>query len=115
MMGDLPLLVSLIAAAMAGAIGHELAHWIVWKWTGRDPDLDLWKLCVRPRAGPRQTTVGDRVSAASPYVIGMASVLLGLSGGGLIAVAFGAGMVQLPSRVDVVTMVGKTEWELQPT
>jgi len=112
MTGDLLLLVSLIAAAFAGALGHELAHWIVWRVTGRNPRLDIWGLCVQPRAGPRRTTAGDRVAAASPYAIGLACLLAGLDGGVLPLVAFGGAMVQIPSKVDVATIRGQTEWLL---
>jgi len=113
-MNDLSLLVSLIVAAFAGAIGHEVAHWLVWRLTGRDPRLDLWGLAVQPRAGPQRTTAGDRVAAAAPYVVGISCLLAGWEMGAITLAVFGGAMVQIPSSVDVRTMLGRTEWAVQP-
>lgn len=109
-MNDLLLLGTFVVAAFAGAIAHEVAHWIVWRVTGRRPRLDLWGLCVQPRAGPQRTTLGDRIAAAAPYAIGLTCVLGGLQSGVIAATVFGGAMIQIPSQVDVRTMLGRTEW-----
>lgn len=106
------LLLSLIAVAIAGAIGHELMHWVVWVVTGRQPELDLWKLEVRPSAGPRETVLGDRVAAAAPYVTGGCCVALGWYSGALLVMVFGAAMIQLPSAADVGAMRGRVKWRV---
>lgn len=105
-------ILSLVAVAMCGVVAHELAHWAVWFVTGRQPELDLVKLEVRPRAGDMDTTTGDRVAAAAPYVIGSLVAVLGWHSGAAFAVVFGAAMVQIPSAVDVATLRGRTKWRL---
>lgn len=99
-----------IAVALAGAIGHEVAHYLVWLATGRNPRLHLWRLTVTPHAGPAHTTRGDRVSAAAPYVVGGAALLWALVASSVLWGIFGLAMVQLPSRADVDTMRGRVRW-----
>lgn len=101
---------SWILAAFAGAIAHEVAHWLVWRVTGRRPELDLWGLTVIPHAGPAHATPGDRVAAAAPYVVGLSCCLSGVVSGEVLWVVFGVGMVQLPSRADLATMRGDVTW-----
>lgn len=108
----LRLLGSMIAAGFAGAIAHELAHWIVWRVTGRRPSFAVWRLVVVPRAGPSHTTPADRVAAAAPYVMGLAALLWGFSGGGILWVVFGLAAIQVPSRSDVAAMRGQVDWEI---
>lgn len=103
----------LVLAGFSGALAHEVAHWIVWRFTGRRPLLDLRGLSVKPRGGPQQTTTGDRIAAAAPYVIGCCCILLWVSSGGLTLLAFGLAMVQIPSGVDVATVRGRTVWKVQ--
>lgn len=103
-------LTSWILAAFAGAIAHELAHWLVWKASGRQPDLRVWALEVIPRAGVATVTPSDRAAAAAPYVAGAVAIAWGLSAGAMLAVVFGIGMVQLPSRADVETIRGRVVW-----
>ena len=114
-MASVLLLAAFVVVAMVGAIAHELAHWAVWRLTGRRPALDLWQLQVRPRAGPRRTTRGDRVAAGAPYLVGGVAVAVGVLGYGVLWIVFGVAMVQIPSRVDVATVLGKTEWRLCAT
>lgn len=102
----------LTIALLVGTIGHEIAHWLVWRVAGRDPRLDLWKLEVQPRAGPRWTTPADRLAAAAPYLVGGVVLAAGWWIGDLAVLAFGVGVFQLPSEVDVATMRGRTEWRL---
>lgn len=108
----LSLLVSMIGAAFAGAISHELAHWFVWRLTGRKPRLDLWKLVVHPQAGPQAVTAGDRVAAAAPYLIGLCALLTAAVSGSVVAAMFGLGLVQIPSASDVATLRGNAKWPL---
>lgn len=113
MIADIALLLSFITAAFAGAVGHEVAHWLVWRATGRQPRLDVWGLTVQARAGPQHTTAGDRVAAAAPYALGLACILVGLQRGLIPLALFGGAMVQIPSNVDVRTMRGQTEWAVE--
>jgi len=106
------LLLSLVAVAVAGALGHEVMHWLVWVFTGRQPELDLWHLEVRPTAGPRETVLGDRVAAAAPYVIGACCVALGWHSGALLVMVFGAAMVQIPSAADYGALRGRAVWRM---
>lgn len=99
-----------IAVALAGAIAHELAHWIVWIVTGRDPSLDIVKLVVRPRSGPPHTTIGDRLAASAPYILGAVCVLVGATGAGVLWMVFGLAMIGLPSAADVRTVRGQAVW-----
>lgn len=105
-------ILSLVVMAMAGVLAHELAHWAVWQVAGRRPELDLFKLEVRPCAGPMETTVGDRVAAAAPYAVGALVAVLGWYSGAVTVVVFGAAMIQIPSAVDVATMRGDTHWRV---
>lgn len=107
------LLIGLVAAALLGAITHEIAHWIVWRVAGRRPRLDLWRLEVRPRAGPQATTWPDRVAAAAPYLLGATAVVSGVLMARVLLMVFGGAMIQIPSRVDVATILGRTEWALE--
>lgn len=104
---------TLVAAGIAGAITHEVAHWLVWLLAGRRPRLDLWGLSVKPRAGPTRTTLADRVAAAAPYVTAVPIVLVGLEHGSWPAVVFGICMFQLPSLSDLAAMRGRAEWVLE--
>lgn len=106
----LRLLAGMIVAALLGALGHEIAHWIVWRVSGRRPQLDLWRLEVRPRSGPQRTTWSDRVAAAAPYLFGATAVVSGALTARVLLVVFGGAMIQIPSRVDVATICGETEW-----
>lgn len=101
---------ALIASALAGAVAHEIAHWAVWRLTGRNPSLDVVKLIVRPRAGPSHTTVGDRVAAGAPYLAGLVAVAVGWLSGQIFLTVFGAAMFQIPSAADVRTLRGQAEW-----
>lgn len=103
-------LISWLVAAFLGAIAHEVAHWIVWQLTGRQPRFRWWQLRVDPTAGPASTTLGDRVAAAAPYVIGAACGIVGAVFGSAVAVIFALGMVQIPSRADIDTMRGRATW-----
>jgi len=105
------LLLSLIGVALAGAVSHELAHWIVWKASGRDPELDLWQLEVRPRAGPPNVVGADRVAAAAPYVAGAFAIAAGSFADLLLVMVFGIAMIQIPSAVDLATMRGDVVWQ----
>lgn len=104
-----------VAVGLAGIAGHELAHWLVWWAAGRRPTLSIRE--VRPTAGPRRVTPGDRAAAAAPYALGLTALVSGLyaaaAGAGLAGVlwaVFGAGMVVRPSRVDLSVMLGRGEW-----
>jgi len=103
-------LLSWLLAAFLGAIAHEIAHWIVWLFAGRAPQLDLWQLTVIPQAGPPGVTTADRVAAAAPYVVGGACIIYGAVRREALWVIFGIGMVQLPSAADVATMRGDVTW-----
>lgn len=103
-------LFSWIVAALAGALAHEVAHWLVWSVTGRAPQLRVWELDVIPHAGPSHTTPGDRVAAAAPYLLGAVCVLVGLQSGSALWVIAGLASIQIPSRADVVTMLGRATW-----
>lgn len=109
------MIVAFIVVAMAGAIGHEVAHWLVWTITGRRPQFHLRDLYVEPRVGPTSTTAGDRVAAAAPYVTGALSIVAGYASGVVLAMVFGIAMIGIPSRVDLATMRGNAEWELLST
>lgn len=102
--------VAFIAAMFAGAIGHELAHWIVWRSLGRDPRLHIRSLYVEPRAGPSIVTVGDRLAAAAPYVIGLLAIVAGVALARPLVWVFGLGFIFNPSRADWRTMKGRGEW-----
>jgi hypothetical protein len=110
---SLRLLAALAVAALGGVFAHELAHWLVWRLSGRRPLLDCWRLEVRPQAGPARTTPLDRVAAAAPYAGGLAALCAGVLGGRVLLVVFGVAMVQLPSRADVRTLLGRTVWALE--
>jgi hypothetical protein len=103
-------LASWIVAALAGALAHELAHWVVWSLTGRRPTLDIWGLVVIPHAGPPHTTTGDRVAAAAPYLLGAVCVLVGLQSGAVLVTIAGLACIQIPSRADIETMRGRATW-----
>lgn len=103
-------LLSWIGIALAGTVGHEIAHYLVWQVTGREPRLHLWKLTVTPHAGPPDATTGDRVSAAAPYLVGAAALLWALLASAPLWGIFGLGMFQIPSRADVDTMRGRVRW-----
>lgn len=100
----------MVGAAFLGALAHEAAHWLVWHCTGRQPTLDLWLLEVQPRAGPRHTTLGDRVAAAAPYVCGVAAIVGGWVTTAVLPIVFGLAMIQIPSRIDLATLLGRVEW-----
>lgn len=103
---------SLVVAGLLGALAHEVAHWLVWRAAGRAPRMYWWKLQVRPTAGPQRTTRADRVAAVAPYVLGVLSVLVGLELGSWPLVFFGLFAFQVPSAVDLQTMLGRVEWRL---
>lgn len=102
------------AAGLAGALAHEVAHWLVWRLTGRDPALHPWKLIVRPRAGPTATTAGDRLAAAAPYALGLGATVYGVAVGSWPLIYFGVFTFQIPSRSDVSTVLGRTKWAIEP-
>lgn len=102
--------IAFIAAMFAGAIGHELAHWIVWRWLGRDPKLHIRSLFVEPRAGPSTVTVGDRLAAAAPYVVGLLAIVAGVALARPLVWVIGIGFVFNPSRADWRTIQGRGEW-----
>jgi len=103
-------LLSWMAAALAGAVGHEVAHYLVWTATGRDPKLHLLGLYVEPRAGPSAGTFGDRVAAAAPYLVGLTALLWAFASSGVVWAVFGVAMVQLPSAADIAAVRGEVEW-----
>lgn len=65
---------------VAGALVHEAAHWVVWWLAGRQPELDVWALEVRPTAGqgnllaPWSVQWYDRVAAAAPVLVGIVTL-----------------------------------------
>jgi len=67
-------------------------------------------LTVTPRAGASHSTAGDRVAAAAPYLVGLASVVSGYAFGSALWILFGLGMFQVPSRADVDAMRGEVTW-----
>lgn len=103
---------TLAAAGLAGALAHEVAHWLVWRLTGRDPTIHPWQLVVRPRAGPTWTTPGDRLAAAAPYALGISVAGWGVVVGNWPAIYFGVFAFQIPSRSDVSTVLGRTKWAM---
>lgn len=60
-----------VVAGVAGALLHELAHFIPWWLAGRRPDLDVWALEVRPTAGENRVQWFDRVAAGAPLFLGV--------------------------------------------
>lgn len=99
-----------MAAAVAGALAHELAHYAVWLVSGRAPDFDVWQLEVVPTAGSRESTQADRVAAAAPYALGALAVASGVASASVTSAVFGLAMVQVPSRADLAAMRGDVEW-----
>lgn len=102
-----------IAAMFAGSLSHELAHWMVWRATGRRPKMHWWQLYVEPRAGPATVNGFDRVAAAAPYAVGTTVLLVAVLASSYLVGAFGLGMVFLPSRSDWRTIRGRGEWALE--
>jgi len=105
------LVLEIVVAAILGSIGHELAHWLIWQLTGRQPRLELLGNAVYPQAGPAQVTLGDRLAAAAPYAGGAGAVLSGIVLQEVLLVTFGAGMLLFVSREDVAVILGRGEWE----
>lgn len=103
-----------MAAALAGALAHEVAHWLVWAVAGRAPVFDLWALTVRPTAGPSHVTPSDRIAAIAPYPIGLLAALVGWRLGHLPLLFFGAFMFQIPSAADLAAIRGAATWRLAP-
>lgn len=99
-----------MAAAIGGALAHELAHYAVWVVSGRAPDFDVWQLEVVPTAGSRESTETDRIAAAAPYAVGAVAVAYGVASTSVTWAVFGLAMVQLPSRADLAAMRGDVEW-----
>jgi len=104
-------LLSWMAAALAGAVAHELAHWVVWRLAGRQPTLDIVELTVRPTTGPVHTTLADRAAAAAPYVLGGVVLGIGLRWQLWPAVFFGVFAIQIPSAADLAAMRGTAQWQ----
>jgi len=103
-------LVTWIVAALLGAIGHEVAHWVVWQYAGRSPWLDLWRLTVIPRAGPAEVTEMDKVAAAAPYAVGLVCCIYGIITWHSTWVIFSLAMIQIPSEADIETIRGNVTW-----
>lgn len=103
-------LLSWMVAAVAGAIAHELAHYLVWVATGREPLFDVRELEVLPTAGPEHGTRTDRIAAGAPYLCGALAVFVGVWNLSAVVVIFGLAMVQLPSAADVAAMRGDVRW-----
>lgn len=103
-------LLSWIAAALAGAIAHEVAHYLVWIVTGREPRFEFLGLYVEPTAGPPTGTRGDRVAGAAPYLCGLTALVWAFAISSAPWAVFGLAMVQLPSAADVAAMRGEVEW-----
>lgn len=104
--------VGFIIAMFAGALGHEVAHWAVWTATGRQPRLHWRDLYVEPRAGPAMTTLGDRLAAAAPYLIGVLAISTGLLTSQPLVWVFGVGFVFNPSRADWEAIRGTAKWDV---
>lgn len=99
-----------IGLGLAGAIIHELAHWIVWKVGGRDPKFRLISLEVRPRSGPPHTTLLDRGAAVAPYAVALVTLPPVAMLHWWPAWIGWAMLVQLPSSADVRTALGRSRW-----
>ena len=97
-------------AAVAGAVSHELAHYVVWLVTGRDPKLHLRALFVEPRAGPATGTTGDRVAAAAPYICGVSTIVFAVVTASAVWGVFGVAMIARPSRADLAAIRGDVSW-----
>lgn len=101
-----------VIGGLLGSIAHELAHWLVWRATGRRPRLYLWELIVRPRSGPTRALPGDRVAAVAPYVVGSSVAVAGYLSGLWPLVVFGLAMHGIPSAADVRVISGKATFDL---
>lgn len=106
-------LLSWIIAGLLGAVGHEVAHWVVWTATGRQPIMHWMKLYVEPTAGEEFVTSGDRFAAAAPYLLGATVVVVGAISQSPLWIIFGIAMIQIPSRADVAAMRGGARWSLE--
>jgi len=106
------ILIILITAMFAGAVLHEVLHYAVWVIAGRHPVLDLWRLEVRPQAGPSTVTPLDRVAAAAPYIVGACAGAAAFIAGSVVVFAFAAGLVLFASRSDLDAVLGTAKWRL---
>lgn len=103
-----------IVCGLLGALLHEIAHWTVWKLTGRNPQLDWWNLNVYPRAGDIDITPGDRIAALAPYILAL-GLLPAVINSGYIPFAIGLlFLVQYPSSADINAALGRGQWNIQP-
>jgi hypothetical protein len=103
-------IVAAIGLGLAGALAHEVTHWLVWRLGGRDPEFRLIELEVRPRAGPNHTTPLDRAAAIAPYAVAILALPLCLSLRWWPLWVAWVMLVQIPSSADVRTALGRTEW-----
>jgi len=106
-------LLSWIVAGLLGAVAHEVAHWVVWVATGREPVFHWVELYVEPTAGGQLVTIGDRVAASAPYLLGAVAVINGAISHSAVWVIFGLAMIQIPSGADVAVIRGRARWSLE--
>jgi len=103
-------LFSWIVAGLLGAVAHEVAHWVVWVATGREPVFHWVELYVEPTTGEQRVTIGDRIAAVAPYLCGATALVWAFVSSSALWAIFGLAMVQLPSRADFAAMRGNVEW-----
>ncbi len=99
-----------VGAIATGVVCHELAHWVVWAVTGRQPVFGLTS--VRPRAGPPRTLPSDRMAAAAPYALGAVAILIGGYHTSILWFGLGLGLIKIPSKSDIEAMRGRVKWNI---
>lgn len=70
MIPGLLFVVGVVICGISGALVHELAHYLVWLLSDRNPRLDIAGLYVEPTSGPNDIRISDRIAALAPVLVG---------------------------------------------